>query len=513
MSLTPFHGPPAQAPAVPGFVARMLIGSGAHGEVWIAREQISGEEVALKVGSRLDSSGDPIAREADLLSRFDHPHLVRLRRVVAIPEGQAALVLDLAAGGSLAALVAARGRLGPGEVVTMLVPLAEVLSDLHRDGVVHGDVSPGNVLFTADGRPMLGDLGVGSVLGARQHGLWSTPGFTDPALADSEDPAAADVWGLAAVAWFALTGMPPPVQGIGRGGMASTGVSGLTGRAEAELPSGPLGVLLRQCLSLRPADRPALPDIAVRAWDAVRAEPIRLEQAPLGVAMGTGPEPWADPDLSAVLLPVTRRSVTGSDDGSDDGSAVRRASRLHLPARPGRRHFGALIAGSLATGVAAAFCFGLAGSARGPETTDQDGAARPRTGRPQALTSTLQQIVAARALAFEQASDAALSAADEPGSPAARMDAAVIARLRDSEVRLDGIRFAVAGVHPRSASDAAGVVELTATVTASGHRQVSTRDGRIRHVPASAPQRLRLTLVRAGDQSPGWRLRSVEPSR
>ena len=70
------------------------------------------------------------------------------------------LIMDYAAGGSLGQLVAGRGRLGPGETVTVLTPIAQALAYLHGQGFTHGDVSPGNVLFTAHGKPLLADLGV-----------------------------------------------------------------------------------------------------------------------------------------------------------------------------------------------------------------------------------------------------------------------------------------------------------------------------------------------------------------
>src|SRR3954454_12501563 len=172
MELTPFHGPPATAPRVPGFLTRTLLGFGTHGEVWLADDLSTGGTVALKIGRRAPdhppASGDPPdwrpEQETALLCRIDHPHIVRLQRVVPLPQGGLAMVLDLAAGGSLASLVAARGCFDPGEVTTLLIPLADALDYLHRQGVVHSDIAPGNVLFTGDGRPQLGDLGVARVL-------------------------------------------------------------------------------------------------------------------------------------------------------------------------------------------------------------------------------------------------------------------------------------------------------------------------------------------------------------
>ena len=74
--------------------------------------------------------------------------------------GTVGLIMDYAAGGSLGQLVAGRGELGPGETVTVLTPIAQALAYLHGQGFTHGDVSPGNVLFTAHGKPLLADLGV-----------------------------------------------------------------------------------------------------------------------------------------------------------------------------------------------------------------------------------------------------------------------------------------------------------------------------------------------------------------
>jgi hypothetical protein len=302
MDLTPFHGPPAAAPRVPGFAARTLLGFGTHGEVWLADDLSTGGTVALKIGRRAAeeqalASGDPPDRcpeqETALLCQIDHPHIVRLQRVVPLPSGGLAMVLDLASGGSLAAQVAARGRFGPGEVSTVLVPLADALGHLHRQGIVHGDIAPGNVLFTGEGRPQLGDLGAARVLGSRIGNAWSTPGFTDPALT-SRGPAdvdlrAADVWGLAAVGWFALTGSPPE--------------PGFVGSAATDCAS-ELGELLMQCLTAAPAERPSLPELADRAWQAARPIPVRLV---------TG----HDPEMSDVGLPplsqrVTRRVPVGS---------------------------------------------------------------------------------------------------------------------------------------------------------------------------------------------------------
>lgn len=192
-----------------GYVLHELLGSGASAEVWRASVSDTGEQVALK---RVPIIGpEHLARvheEAAILSALDHPHLVRLHAVV--PDGDAVvLVLDLADGGSLADLLHARGRLTPGEVITAVAPVAAALACVHAAGVVHGDVSPANVLFTRGGVAMLADLGVAR-LGGDERDAESTPAYVDPAVAAGCVPGPqSDVFMLGGVALHALTGMPP----------------------------------------------------------------------------------------------------------------------------------------------------------------------------------------------------------------------------------------------------------------------------------------------------------------
>src|SRR4029079_15436703 len=116
-----------------------------------------------------------------LLTALDHPHLVRLHALIPTPDA-AVLVLDLADGGSLAAMLARRSRLAVGEAVTALAPIGAALAYAHQCGVLHGDVTPGNVLFTSIGLPMLGDLGVARIVGD-SGGVRCTPESVCPAVA------------------------------------------------------------------------------------------------------------------------------------------------------------------------------------------------------------------------------------------------------------------------------------------------------------------------------------------
>src|SRR3954468_10434095 len=199
------------APIFPGYTLQELLVRGGSGEVWRAVPRSGGAPVAVKVLV----AGDPErqARQAALLGALAPPHLTRRRAVVHQPRrgspARVALVLDLLPGGSLAALLARRGRLRPGEVVTAIAPVAAALAHAHEHGVVHGDLSPGNIVFTAEGRPVLTDLGVARVLGETARAE-VTPPYVDPVVARGGAPGpASDVFGVAAAAFHALTGVAP----------------------------------------------------------------------------------------------------------------------------------------------------------------------------------------------------------------------------------------------------------------------------------------------------------------
>lgn len=150
---------------------------------------------------------DEPTRELRLLQRFTHEHLLRVHRIILTSQGPGMLA-DLAAGGSLLGLVTSRGPLPIPEVVTALVPIAHALHYLHGAGALHGDVTPGNILFTHEGKPLLSDLGTSRLLGADDGAAAGTPGFIDPGRSRAFD-AGTDVFALAAVSWFALTGRVP----------------------------------------------------------------------------------------------------------------------------------------------------------------------------------------------------------------------------------------------------------------------------------------------------------------
>ncbi|MEW9263407.1 serine/threonine-protein kinase [Kineococcus endophyticus] len=386
------------APEVDGYAVGRLLGAGGSGVVW-AGTGTDGVERALKVLSATAApapdEGPDLLAELALLRRVRHPRVVAVHDISTDAQGRPVLVLDLAPGGSLAGVLAQRRRLSAGEVSGLLHVLGPALEDLHAAGVVHGDVAPGNVLLDARGEPLLADLGVARALGRRHGSVLGTPGFADPAaLAGEGVGAASDVYGLAALAWWALTGETPVASG-------AFGARQAHRRAAAALPAGGSGALLaavREGLHRKPSRRPTPGELATAVAAAARPRPVRGLPVPAAAAAGPvpappgvthrlagagvagaggDPEPGPAPDLGdgAGATPPARPS-RGSSTGPAGRATARRASARPdprrrgasraavRPARPGRRLL--LVAGALPVVAGAAVLLALHGRADAP---------------------------------------------------------------------------------------------------------------------------------------------------
>lgn len=223
-------------PQLPGYRVCRRLGSGGSAVVWLVTEEASGRKLALKCfgtasgpeqgsGAAVQHAEEDIRREILIMSVLDHGHLVKSHDVVTVggaavggaTDNVVGILMDYAPGGSLRQLVGSRGRLSVGETVTVLTPIAQALAYLHGRGFTHSDVSPGNVLFSGHGKPLLADLGlarmVGDPVGVSELG---TDGFRDPSPVDALRAGlqpGRDVYAAAALGWYCLTGAPPlPAQ-------------------------------------------------------------------------------------------------------------------------------------------------------------------------------------------------------------------------------------------------------------------------------------------------------------
>nr|WP_260115311.1 protein kinase [Ornithinimicrobium sp. INDO-MA30-4] len=166
-----------------------------------------------------------------------------------------------------------------GEVITLMVPIARALEALHSAGVAHADVSPSNVLFLADGMPVLGDAGLASLAGSQSTSEFGTDGVLAPEVLEGfAATSESDIYSLGALAWWALVGEAP-------------GWVGTRKPLNELLPtlSSAAQELIEWCLAPEPDDRPLAEEVASAA-------------AALGVARPIDIAPHAQPSLE-----LTRR--------------------------------------------------------------------------------------------------------------------------------------------------------------------------------------------------------------
>ncbi|MBN9609466.1 MAG: hypothetical protein BGO26_07340 [Actinobacteria bacterium 69-20] len=214
-------------------------------------------------------------REAVIGQTVDHAHVLSAIDIVTTPE-LVALVFPWADGGSLARLVHHRRRLPWPEALTVLIPLADALAAAHERGFVHGDVSADNVLFDADGRPLLADFGAARA--AREFGIpvHVTPADVAPEIVRGAPASAAgDLFSLGSVALRCLSGAAAwPADDLED--VIAQSAIGQWPDIDDRLAPDAFCRVIRRLLAPEPADRGSAGRLAVDLRAVGRPEPIGL---------------------------------------------------------------------------------------------------------------------------------------------------------------------------------------------------------------------------------------------
>ena len=373
-------------------------------------------------------------------------------------------------------------------MVTLAGPLAQALAAAHARGAVHGDVTPANVLFAADGRPLLADLGLARAAGEAGLGVAGTPEYLDPTVAAGGTPTpAGDVHGLAGCCYHALTGRPP-FEGPSAAATLAVAAEGRHVPLAALAPDVPtaLTALVEQGLHVDPERRPSAEAFAAAVFRACPAATVRLDQAA--------------PVLAAAPLTHEVLHLPPPPDPSAAPRGWRRIVRPQL--------LGAVVVALLLGGV------GLGLGLHALQAGGRDMVTAPAAPSPSRpvdlidadadLAAVYEALTAARDEAFARASPALLSAAYSAGSPAREADAGVVAALAARGAHAEGLahRTHSVVVRERSADRAvlAVIDELPAyRVVDAGGTVLAERPGR--------GQQAFTVALRRGAQ--GWRIETV----
>ncbi|MBA3339503.1 MAG: serine/threonine protein kinase [Geodermatophilaceae bacterium] len=530
-----------------GFTLNELVGFGTTGEVWRARPQAGGPDVALKWLAA--DAIDPDKLEASGLSDFRHPHVAQLLDIRR-DGNSVVLVHEFITGGSLAALLADRDRLSGSEVVTLLTPIAEALDAAHEAGLLHANLTPSAVLVTPDGRPMVTDVGIWQSLvidSATRSGPTRLE-YLDPCVARGGLPTkSSDVFGVAAIGYHALTGRPPWSAGTGSGNWElATDESGVDlGPLHSSSGTKLIEVIARG-LSDRPECRGSARDFAADVRDAAEPEPLHL----------AGPYLWPDLPPAAAHDRPELDSAQQDSPGLDIASEVRRgrSARHAAPARrervpcagalgigldpPSRFDFAARLVPRRAV-VSALACLAVLGvvilglgwdsskvvpaqagapigaasglTGAGVASTESDAGRLDERAVPdsaQGWASLLTMLYERRALAFSTGSVSLLEQVFTPDSPQLAADSTELTRLVQAGEVLRGFAPQVLEILDFSVAGDRASLRITDTFAAYDTVPASdTRAVAVAEYPGREPAQVTMTLVLSEQ---GWRILAAE---
>jgi predicted Ser/Thr protein kinase len=193
------------------------IGEGGMAVVYKGYQESLNRYVAVKVlRGELARDQQFIARfrrEALASGRLNHPNILHVYDA-GVAHGVYYIVMDYARGGSLKELIV-RGPLDPERAISITAQVADALDYAHRQGLVHRDVKPTNILLTSEGRPLLGDFGIAKVLHetsklTRTGTSIGTPDYMAPEQIQGEEvDGRTDLYALGIVLYEMLTGRVP----------------------------------------------------------------------------------------------------------------------------------------------------------------------------------------------------------------------------------------------------------------------------------------------------------------
>jgi hypothetical protein len=196
------------------------LGRGGMGVVYEVRHPDIPRPLALKlvIGEASEATLTRFGREAQALARVRHPGVVQVHQLSRAAEGPI-LVTELVEGRSLKKLIEAAlpGTVDPRAAATLVRALADAVSAVHAQEILHRDLKPDNVIVRPDGAPVLLDFGVARDVNAERLTVTGTfvgtPSYMSPEQAEGLSPtklaATTDVYGLGAILFELLAGRPP----------------------------------------------------------------------------------------------------------------------------------------------------------------------------------------------------------------------------------------------------------------------------------------------------------------
>ena len=314
-----------------------LVGQGSTGRVFRARHVELGRDAAVKELAEAVRGAPGVSErlraEAERLAGLSHPNIVALYDYVEEP-GRSWLAEQWVDGATLERILAVHGRLSPEQALGAVRGAVLGLAHAHERGLVHRDVSAGNILADLAGTSMLVDFGLAGPAGA--GAALGTPAFLSPEAARGEAVGkAADVYSVAAVLFLLLSGQVP---------FPGSAVESVRGHLEGPVPrlsghGADLEDLLARSMSKDPGQRPPdaaaflaeLEEAATRRYGAgwlQRASIAGLVGSAMAGGLAGAGGGAAGGAAQTVVFDAATRAAVGGPGGSVQGGLTKPARSM-----------------------------------------------------------------------------------------------------------------------------------------------------------------------------------------
>jgi len=241
------------------FVRRLAVSE--HSAVYLARKEADGMEMVLKVlrqvpdRSEVLGAFDRFLQEYEMIAELHHPNIVQIYDL-GVSDDHAHIAMEYVAGGDLKQKIAQGIR--ETEAVEYLRQIAAALAELHKLGILHRDLKPGNIMVRTDGTLALIDFGLAKRMRLKQEitgngEIFGTPYYMSPEQGHADDvDERSDVYSLGVIFYEMLTGEKPY--------LGADAMSIILKHTKAPVPVlphrfGKYQALLNMLLAKRPEDR------------------------------------------------------------------------------------------------------------------------------------------------------------------------------------------------------------------------------------------------------------------
>jgi serine/threonine-protein kinase len=186
------------------------LGSGGFGAVYLAEDTWIDKKVALKIPHRQNLDFGELLREPRLLASLNHPNIVTVLTAEK-QDNTFFIVMEYVAGETLEQIVERDGALDLARALDYTCQIANAMDHAHRQGVIHRDLRPGNVLVTENGMVKVADFGTSRFLEIAAHGttVIGSPPYMAPEQFQGKAVFSSDIYSLGVTMYQMLTGSLP----------------------------------------------------------------------------------------------------------------------------------------------------------------------------------------------------------------------------------------------------------------------------------------------------------------